>query len=451
MPQFTDQRGLSVTASGENTVDGIDRFGTALLGFSSTAGDVVDVADDDPDSPLAQAFAAMVWLSSETAPGRATALPYLERAGALKPHADDRERRIISAAEQWNDRNLRAAADILDDLLNDYPDDLISAKICQGLNFDLGDAPGILRAPLKVADACADTAYTHGLLAFGYEECHLLDQAEAAALKAIDMQRAEPWAHHAYAHVCEGRGTLETGAAFMREQSETWVGLTSFMYTHNWWHLCLFYVDMDRHEEALNLFDERVWAVDKSCVQDQINAISLLYRLERLGVDPDDRWQDIAAHVADRVSDQVSVFLDLQFLYALARAGRAEADEMLQNIRARAAGAAPHEEIAWQGVAAVAAPAIVSLARGEAGADDAWHAFSLVLPQLAEIGGSHAQRDLVRLFHLDALMAAGKLTRAQRILEIRRLGRPNVGWIQRSLHDVYQGLGLPQLAAAYKH
>ena len=447
MPRFTDQRGLSVTASGQETVDGIDRFAMAVLGFSSTAGEVVGVADADPDSPLAQVFAAFAWLSSETAPGRATALPYLERASALKPHADDREQRIISAAEQWNDRNQRAAAVTLDDLLTDYPSDLLSAKICQGLNFDLGDAPGILRAPLKVADACADSAHTHGMLAFGYEECHLLDRAEAAALKAIDMQRAEPWAHHAYAHVCEGRGTLETGAAFMREQSETWVGLTSFMYTHNWWHLCLFYVDMDRHEEALALFDERVWAVDKACVQDQINAISLLYRLERLGVDPGDRWQDIAAHVVDRMSDQVSVFLDLQFLYALARAGRVEADEMLQNIQMRADGAAPHEEIAWRGVAAVAAPAIVALARGETG--EAWHAFSLVLPQLAEIGGSHAQRDLVRLFHLDALLAAGKLTRAQRILEIRRLGRPHVGWIQRSLHDVYEGLGLPQLASDY--
>jgi hypothetical protein len=428
-------------------VNGIDRFGSAILAFSDKAGEITGVADDDPDCPLAQAFAAMAWLSSETTAGREAARPYLDRARALAPAANAREQRIILGAEQWSDRNLRAAAGIIDEMLSDYPSDLISAKICQGLYFDLGDAPGMLRAPLKVSEACADSAYTHGLLAFGYEECHLLDRAEAAALKAIDIQRAEPWAHHAYAHVCEGRGALEKGAAFMRDQSETWQGLTSFMYTHNWWHLCLFYVDMDRFDEALEIFDTHVWAVDKTCVQDQINAISLLYRLERLGVDPGDRWEEIAEYVAERASDQISVFLDLQFLYALARAGRTETDVMLKNIAERAANAAPHEQIPWQDVAAVAAPAIVALARGDANA--AWHAFALVIPQLAEIGGSHAQRDLMRLFHLDALIAAGKLSRAQRILEIRRLGRPDVGWIQRSLHKVYSELGLQTIADSY--
>ena len=55
------------------------------------------------------------------------------------------------------------------------------------------------------------------------------------------------------------------------------------MYTHNWWHLALFYISEGRFAEALAVYDRHVWARDRSYSQDQIGAVSLLARLELAG------------------------------------------------------------------------------------------------------------------------------------------------------------------------
>ena len=49
--------------------------------------------------------------------------------------------------------------------------------------------------------------------------------------------------------------------------------------------LCFFLIDLDRTDEALQLYDRRVWGVWKEFCEDQINAVSLLARLELRGVD----------------------------------------------------------------------------------------------------------------------------------------------------------------------
>ena len=441
---YKNSRGMEVTASCQSTVDLLDQFSDGLLGFSDQTSSYVEAATADDSCPLAQALICMDWLSAETPVGNAAAKVHLGKALALQENATPREKQMIVASQHWAAGNLRKAAVTLDELLTHHPDDITSAKICQVLYFNLGDAPGILRAPMKVAERCADIPYIHGMLAFGFEECNLLDEAESSALKAIEMKRKEPWAQHAYAHVCEARGAYEQGAAFMEDMSDTWSGLSSFMYTHNWWHMCLSYIDMDRLDDALSIFDQHIWGIDKSCVQDQINAISLLYRLERVGVNPGDRWSDIANSVVERAYDQVSVFLDLQFIYALARADHPEADKMLDRIRMRAEQAAPHERIIWQKVAQIAAPGLVELARGKP--HTASEAMTLIFPYLSQIGGSIAQRDLMHLFYLDALMGARKFIRAHEILEKRRSNRPSVNWIRHSLNKVYNALDLPQVA-----
>ena len=445
---YKTARGLDLTATNEHTVGLLDQFTQSLLGFSDQTGDLALKAAEDERSPVAQAFACMVWLSSDTVGGRLSAQPYLQRAISLVDEGTDREKQIVEATRHWAQGNLRKAATTLDTLLSDYPNDILCAKICQGMYFDLGDASGILRAPLKIASECSDSAYTHGMLAFGYEECDLLEDAENAALKAIEMKRKEPWAQHAYAHVCEARGHYEKGASFMEGMSDTWSGLSSFMYTHNWWHLCLSYVDMDQLDDALSVFDTHVWNVDKTCVQDQINAISLLYRLERVGADPGERWSDIANHVVKSASDQISPFLDLQFVYALARAEHADTNAMLDRLAERAKHAHKDEQLAWQQVVCVAAPRIVDLARKQVTAESS--SLSEVLPYVAAIGGSIAQRDLMHLFHLDMLLASGSFENARQILEKRRHSRPNVRWIRQSLNTVYEELGMPQIARRYE-
>jgi len=64
---------------------------------------------------------------------------------------------------------------------------------------------------------------------------------------------------------------------------------------------------------------------------------------------------------------------------------------------------------------------------------------------MAEIGGSHAQRDLFEQILLDALVRAGRAGRAQQMLELRRAADPDGVPVNTALAGVYARLGLPEL------
>ena len=214
-----------------------------------------------------------------------------------------------------------------------FPRDLTRIKIAQYHEFNRGNAAGMLALAEHGRRAAPEIAYAHGMAAFGYEQCHLLDDAEAAAWKAVDLERKEPWAHHALAHVMLTQGRIEEGRQFLADVADTWTDLNSFMITHNWWHQALFFISLGRFDDALSTYDSQVWGVWKDYSQDQIGAVSLLARLELAGVDVGDRWRDVASYLAARTHDFVNPFLTLQYLYGLARAGRNEAETLMENLR----------------------------------------------------------------------------------------------------------------------
>jgi hypothetical protein len=65
--------------------------------------------------------------------------------------------------------------------------------------------------------------------------------------------------------------------------SGSWTGLISFMVRHNGgtWPCSL---DLDQPGEVLRMYDQQVCGVAKDYSQNQINAVSLLARLELAGV-----------------------------------------------------------------------------------------------------------------------------------------------------------------------
>ena len=137
-------------------------------------------------------------------------------------------------------------------------------------------------------------------------------------------------------------------------------------------------------------------------------------------------------------------FLDLQYLYGLARAGAPQADQLLANIETFAPAAPAAARNAWQRVAVPAARGLLAHARGR-WADAADH-LALALPGLAGIGGSHAQRDLFEQIHIDALQRSGRLAAVQNLLQPRANAQPQSLRLRRQLHEVYAALKLPALA-----
>ncbi|RZL89459.1 MAG: tetratricopeptide repeat protein [Variovorax sp.] len=441
-----DSLGNPVSLTDAASLRAVNDFVDGFVSCEARAVDVLSAADDP--SPIVQAYCATLHLFAESREAASNARPFIERAQAAAARATPRERRFIAAIAAWADGDIARAIALHQEQAREHPRDLASLKLGQYHCFNTGDCPAMLRLALAALPAAADVPYLHGMAAFGWEQCHRLREAEASARRAIAMERKEPWAHHALGHVMLTEGRLAEGLDFMQGVSDTWVGLNSFMVTHNWWHVALFLIDLGRDTEALAVYDEQVWGVVKDYSQDQIGAVSLLSRFELAGIDVGDRWQDVASYLAQRQDDHVLPLLDLQYLYGLARAGRPEADALLRNIEAFAPQASPSTRAAWQRVCVPAAQGLRAHAGGDFTA--AIEGLGLALPRLMEIGGSHAQRDLFEQVYLDALVRNGTeatLTGAQGILQRQLNGQPESLRLRRQADAVYAALGLPLISS----
>jgi tetratricopeptide (TPR) repeat protein len=435
-----DWRGNPVTTNSDATIAGINDFVEGFLSYETKAANVLKAADNDPGSCLANAYAALLYMFMENNEAPALARPYLEKAEAAAAHATAREQLTTAIARTWVEGDIARTLELSRQAAKDYPRDLALVKQAQYHYFNLGNCAGMLSLAYQVLDKNRDLPYMHGLIAFGYEQCHLMDEAEAAARQAISMRRKEPWAHHAMAHVMLTQGRIDEGLAFMTDVSETWTDLNSFMSTHNWWHLGLFLISQGRYDDAIDLYDKHIWGVWKEYSQDQIGAVSFLLRLELIGADVGNRWTDLGEHLKVRVNDFVQPFLSMQYLYGLARANLTQAAQMMRNLREFAPNAPAISHEAWNAVCLPACEGLLAHARGEY--EQAFRKMSAAVPRLLEIGGSHAQRGLFEQILLDSMIKTARYAPAQQMLEQLRAYEPRSVPINLALANVYQHLDL---------
>jgi hypothetical protein len=439
-----DYLGNPVTGERDSTLRAIDDFIEGYLAYETRAERVLLAADADPESCLTNVYAGMLWMLLEAREGASRAAKYLAAAERAAPSATRREQLNCAMLRAWVDDDLQRCIRLCDLVSDEFPRDLAIVKTHQYFEFNRGNSPEMLRIALKVGAANSDVPYIYGMKAFGYEQCHLLEEAESEARSALAMRRKEPWAQHALGHVFLTRGRMDEGAQFLEDAADTWSGLNSFMLTHLWWHLALFYLSQGRESEALMVYDQHCWGIAKSYSQDQIGAVSLLTRLEIAGIDVGSRWRDVGDHLAARAQDTIQPFLSLQYLYGLARAGRPEAETLLESVRDYAERAPPFSRAVWAEVALPGCEGLYAYARGDF--ERAWHYLSVAVPRMAEAGGSHAQRDLFEQILLDAALQSGRLRVAQHILELRRSADPQGVPVNTALAAVYGQLGLPSLA-----
>ena len=440
-----DLYGLPITCDNDATQQGIDDFIHGFISFQTKAANILAAATDDPDNALANAYAAIFYMLLEAPIAPKKAAPFLanaQRAQDITP----REAAAVEAAHLFVTGKIPKLIELCEATVTAHPRDMVMLKLGQYHTFNIGDFPAMLRIAQKAQQGAADIAYAHGMLAFGYEECHLMDEAETAARHALTLDPSEPWAHHALAHIYLTRGQVPEGIAFLESVAHHWSDLNSFMHSHNWWHLALFYISAGRTTDLMNAYDTHVWGLAKDYSQDQVGAVSLLARIEFAGISVGNRWHDVADFIAQRGTDTTNPFLTLQYLYALGRTARPEAESLLNAIEARANDPAQHDHATWRDVVLWAAHGIAAHSAGDY--EDTIRFLGKALPRLAEAGGSHAQRDLFDQIHLNALIRAGHTSRAQQVLEMRRTYDPDGVPLNRMLADVYEKSGLPDQARA---
>ena len=180
---------------------------------------------------------------------------------------------------------------------------------------------------------------------------------------------------------------------FLGELERHWAPMNNFVH-HLWWHRAMFHIQLGEHDAVLELYERRFRNLESPLVQkmpdlyiDIQNAASMLMRLELRGVDVGGRWTEIADKAEARIGDCLSVFTLPHWAMALAATGRDAAVRRLLDA-VGASGTRVVREVAHPVCAAVVAHRRKAFARTV-------ELMQPVLRRLGELGGSHAQRDVL--------------------------------------------------------
>jgi hypothetical protein len=247
------------------------------------------------------------------------------------------------------------------------------------------------------------------MLAFGLEETGDYAAAERFGRRSVELEPRDGWGWHAVAHVMEMQNRRAEGVAWLTRDSAAW-SEGSFFAIHNWWHLGLFYLGMDRVDEVLALVDQRVLGTASPVVLDMIDASAMLWRLQLRGVPVGDRWNALATRWVAASSESTYAFNDMHAMMSFVGADRIDdADRLLQ--AQRAALEAPGDNAAFlRDVGMPATQAIYDFAAGRY--PEAVEKLRAVRPVAHRFGGSHAQRDIIDLTLIEAATRADQSTLA---------------------------------------
>ena len=325
--------------------------------------------------------------------------------------ANAREKAHVAALGAWCGGELERSCEILEGILREHPRDFLALKLSNYLYFYMGDAASVRDGPARALPAWdAETpGYGHllALHAFGLEESGDYAAAERAGRRATEINPADPWAVHAVAHVMEMQDRAADGMRWIESLSPHWDTANFFRY-HLWWHLALMHWGLGRHDEALRLYDARVWGDGSSENLSLCNDISMLARLELAGIDVGPRWEAAAAVVQERAGGSVLAFVDAHYAMALGSVPPLEDRGTTSRVHSVVGRAACDAAAAWRAKDHARVVERLAPVRGN----------------LWRIGGSHAQRDLFILMLLDSALRIGNKSLANTLLAERAALRP---------------------------
>jgi hypothetical protein len=420
-----DALGLAVTMASDEAAAAFDHAVSGLLRYRADApARVKALAAADPEAPLAQVLKGALGLLAFNAAQLPAARAAAEAASRLAAQATLRERAHAAALSAWAEGELDRALATWREILAAHPQDVLAFRLHHFVAFWLG-RPAEMRAAAEAVrpawgpDMPAFPAML-GCFAFAAEECGDHDAAERDGRAAVAADPADPWAAHAVAHVLEMTGREEEGIAWTEALEPNWEGANQIQH-HLWWHRALFHLQLGATETVLCLYDRRfrnlaspLTASHPDLYIDVQNAASILWRLRRLGVPAGDRWEELADKAEARAGDILSAFTLPHWMMALVGAERWDAAaRWLAAARAAAAGE-DQNAITVREVALPVAEAILAAGRG-----DPARALALLRPvagRMAELGGSHAQQDVLWQVYLDAAVAAGDRAAAREAL-----------------------------------
>ena len=413
-----DIRGLDVSSDSAEAVRAFDlgvehavkfrRDTPALVGQAITA---------DPGFALAHVFRGYL-LSLAANPANLPAIRQaLVAAQAASANATEREKLHVAALEAWSREAMPEVFAIWRRILEAWPTDLLAFRMRDTNWFRHGQTWSIRAqadwlAPFWGPDVPGYDCF-QSIWAFAHEETADYRPAERAVDAAVAADPANFFAHHVKAHILEMENRPAEGRDWLVSHANTWP-LGNALIHHLWWHQTLMELELGETEAVFAKYDSEIRNFDDPLTKatpdfyvDLQNATALLWRLEQLGVDVGNRWEELADKAEGLTGNTGHPLSVPHLMMALVATGRdAATRRFLDALRA-----VVDEGTAWhvadiRDVIIPVCEAVQAYRRGDNGA-----VVDLLLPRresIRALGGSAAQRDMFNQMLVHAAMKADR-------------------------------------------
>lgn len=412
-----DHYGNSLTTDSAEAVAAYDRAVHLFLGAEHGAADAfVDAVAADPGFALGHAGLARARMMAADMEGARAAIARASELAATPGGADTRERAHIATLAHMIRGRLAEARGAVRAHLLDHPRDALVAQLCTNVF-------GLIGFSGQVGREAELLAYTTTLLPqYGRDwwmmSMHALALCETgqigASLRLMERSLAQNPRNangaHFKAHAQYEAGETEAGRAYLAGWMEGY-DRRGMLHGHLSWHAALWALQEGDIDAMWAAVDSQIGpgAGHSLPINVLTDTASILYRAEMAGVAVDPaRWSGLSDYAAQFFPETGQSFADMHAALAHAMAGdgdrlariaegaRGFAGDLVRPV-ARAWGAMARGD--WAGALDEMAPAMATSER---------------------LGGSRAQRDLLELAWVHALLKLGLADEARRSLVIRR-------------------------------
>ncbi|XP_075104170.1 uncharacterized protein LOC107764562 isoform X2 [Nicotiana tabacum] len=433
-----DKWGYEVKTNSDSCISSINSYYHQVLSYGRERSVILEAPKQDPTCVLANILAAHYLSSADSSralPLLQAAKSYLEQASLYEKVVFDVINCLISPS-----RDDDVAVELHFKLLKDFPRDLVSLKRAQVLCFYMGRPDLSLKLVEQVLSVNKQESYIYGMLAFSLLELGRYTDAEEAANKGFEIDSEDAWTHHALCHVYQYKCRFKEAVQFMEKCSRTWSSLSSFMYTHNWWHVALCYLEgHSPMEKVRDVYDQNIWKElersDASPAEVYLNAVGLLLRVYvRGGINVfGDRLKILADCLTNKAFWYLEWHLDVLVVWALSCTGEvSKAEELLEGLKSRISKMTKKKRQHMQR-AMLLAEALFEYGKGENERaleflDETFDAINYKI-----IGASDEQLDVFNDVWITMLLNSGQATKAIQAIEKQLKKREGTPFLWRLL------------------
>ncbi|KZV32256.1 tetratricopeptide repeat protein 38 [Dorcoceras hygrometricum] len=449
-----DRWGYEVRTCSDACISAINSFYQQVLNYGRKRSVILDAPRNDPKCVLGNILAAHYLSSSASS----RALPFIDAAKSCLNHASSYEKTVFDVVLYLiaPDRDDDLAVELHSMLLKDFPKDLVSLKRAQILCFYMGRPDLSLKLVEQVLPFNVNENYIYGMHAFPLLELGRMEDAEEAGKKGYEINNDDPWSQHALCHVYQFGCRFKEAVEFMGNCARSWSSLSSFMLTHNWWHVALCYLEgqapitkvRDVYDHCILRELERS---DSMAAEVYINAVGLLLRVYVRG--ELDAFGDRLKVLANTLTNQAFWFLewhlDILILWVLSFTGEfTKAEDLLNGLKSRVSMMSEKKRQLMLRALSLA-ECLYKYGKGDYEQALEFLGREFDAPNFKVIGASDEQVDVFTEVYISLLLNTGEPTKAIQGIEKQLKQREGVPFLWRLLEKASLMLGRTEEAVSY--